>query len=124
MRLLAPSTNIVLLTFYSSINIDDFINNREVDTVDISTLQRVAYGGQAVSATEKNRIAEKIGCEVLQFYGGTESGLLTFLGLKSTVPEMPICSVRRGKHLPNWEPLYKFGILTATNPWNPGKSDE
>lgn len=58
----------------------DFINNREVDTVDISTLQRVAYGGQAVSATEKNRIAEKIGCEVLQFYGGTESGLLTFLG--------------------------------------------
>lgn len=47
---------------------------------DLSALQRIAYAGQMVPALEKKALAARLDCEIVQFYGNTESGLLAILG--------------------------------------------
>ncbi|WP_303727206.1 class I adenylate-forming enzyme family protein [Denitrobacterium detoxificans] len=60
--------------------LDDLADLYVEGDIDFSSLQRIAYAGQAMPASEKQAIAQKIDCELVQFYGNTESGLLACLG--------------------------------------------
>ncbi|MCR5583756.1 MAG: long-chain fatty acid--CoA ligase [Eggerthellaceae bacterium] len=97
--------------------LDDLADLYVEGDIDFSSLQRIAYAGQAMPASEKQTIAQKMDCELVQFYGNTESGLWPAWGLTITVRAMWVFLLRRAFPSPTWARAFRCGTSIRANRW-------